>query len=228
MTKHETFDPLPSRASRKPARRTKGSVVGQLTFGEEHGQGQCLVFESTLELHTALLAIYAPGVLDVEDQVGPVTWTDASGKTRSHTFDFRVTTVSAGGMRSRAGLAVKPEHRAQRAKFRDEMERVTRAATPWLVDRVCIVTEANIDPVQLTRAKQLHGARMPVPEIDRAVAAVGHISDWMPVRDVLANVGLGPEGFGSILRLIRIGALMTQAPGLVSMASLVRNGEMPK
>lgn len=225
MTQNRNHEPRPSRASRKIPRRSKGSITGQLTFGEDRGRGQCLVFESDLERQVALLVIYSPGVIDVEDQVGPVTWTDARGKTRHHTFDFAVTRVTADGKKVRYGLAVKPEHRANSAKFCDEMERVTRAAVPLLVDRVFVVTQANINKKDLTRAKQLHGARIPVPEIDCQLSCLPSFTEWTCISDVLATAGLGPEGFAGILRLILAHVFMTEEAGLISMSSRIRNRE---
>ncbi|SEQ86687.1 hypothetical protein SAMN05428995_1129 [Loktanella sp. DSM 29012] len=225
MIANENHRPKPSRASRSIPKKTKGSIVGQLTFGEEHGQGQCLVFESKLERDVALVSIYAPGVVDIEDQVGPVHWVDATGKSRKHTFDFKVTTVRRSGKTERVALVVKPERRAQTAKFRDQIERVARSAVPTFADKVCIVTEANVCEKSLTRAIQLHGARIPVPEIDTMLGEISNIKSWTVIRDALSTVGLGPEGFGGILRLALLKRIVFEADGLVTMSSRIRSRE---
>lgn len=225
MIANQNYRPKPSRAGRTLPKKTKGSIVGQLTFGEVAGQGQCLAFESKLERDVALMSIYAPGVIDVEDQVGPVHWTDATGKVRKHFFDFKVTTVTKGGATQRVAVVVKPEFRAQSAKFRDQIERVARAAVPTFVDKVCIVSEANLCETALARAAQLHGARIPVPEIDAILARLAPIKAWTLISTALASVDLGPEGFGGILRLAILRKVTIEPDGLVTMVSRIRTGE---
>ncbi|SHJ28681.1 hypothetical protein [Wenxinia saemankumensis] len=213
--------PLSSRGCRTVRTKTKGSVVGQMTFGELEGEGRCLQFESMLEHKVALVSLYLPGVVDVIDQVGPIEFIDAAGRRKKHTLDFNVVTVTKGGKRIRTGLVVKPLFKAERAKFRDEIERVARAAVPSFVDRVCIVTEANVCKQALLRAGQLHGARLPVPDIDAVLGSAPLSSTWTPIVDMLASLGLGPEGFAGVLRLVIRGVLLVEAPGLITMASRV-------
>ena len=63
--------PMPSRAGRTYRKiKHSGSIVGQFTFGEDVGQGQAVVFESHLECKTAIVALHAPGVVDIVEQVG--------------------------------------------------------------------------------------------------------------------------------------------------------------
>ena len=97
--------PKPSRAERKIPRKSKNHFVGELTFGEELGQGQAIGFESLLEHNICLIRIYHPGVIDVREQVKTV-YLKANGRVGNHFIDF-VTTEEG---RRRTGIIVKPQY----------------------------------------------------------------------------------------------------------------------
>jgi len=97
--------PKPSRAQRTIPRKSKNHFVGALTFGEELGQGQVLGFESMLEHNIGLVSIYAPGVIDVREQVR-VVYVKANGKTTDHFIDF--VTVEKRGRRTALCLTSAP------------------------------------------------------------------------------------------------------------------------
>ncbi|WP_127902894.1 hypothetical protein [Solirhodobacter olei] len=212
--------PRPSRAARTLPRKSRNHFLGQLTFGEERGQGQCLVFESMLEYNTALQLIYRPGVVDVIDQQGPVVFAKASGKRGTHYLDY-VAVERAG---RRTGVVVKPAYHAMRPAFRLEVARIAAAATPSVVDRVVIVTERSIDRQRLARYSQFHAARFAQPEYDAALEqVVDRGVDPVSIRDLLLRTGVGPAGFHAALRSIRYGRLQTIEPGLVKMSSIVHS-----
>jgi hypothetical protein len=50
------------------------------------------------------------------------------------------------------------------------------------------------------------------------------ITDWMPIRDILLSTGLGPEGFGGILRLVIRRQLIVETDGKVTMGSRIKSG----
>jgi hypothetical protein len=80
VVEHHCYQPpKPSRAMRPFARKTPNHFVGELTFGEEKGQGQTLGFGSKLEHDIALISIYRPGVIDVCEQV-EVSFIKSDGK----------------------------------------------------------------------------------------------------------------------------------------------------
>ncbi len=213
--------PKPSRAQRKIPRKSSDHFLGQLTFGEEAGQGQCLQFESLLEYKTALLLIYRPGIVDVREQVGPVMFTKANGKAGKHYFDF-ITYEAAG---RRTGVMVKPEWRAEKAEFQDEAARVRAAAVPTVVDRVVVVTERQIHPHKLARASLFHYCRFAQPEHDKVLAcAANDFEGPATVRDFCRAAGIGDEGYHGAIRLIRKGILRTDVEWPLNLGSVVRRG----
>lgn len=213
--------PRPSRARRTIPRKSSNHFVGQMTFGEEAGQGQCLQFESKLEHDTALLLIYRPGVVDVIDQVGPIPLPPKPNEPREHYFDF----VSVEAMGRRTGVMVKPKFRTQRHKFQDLAARVRAAAVPRFVDRVVTVTENEIDPRKLARASLFHYCRFAQPSIDQILAAAANdFRGPSTVRQFCHQVGLGDEGFHGAIRLIRRGALQTDVEWPLNLDSVVHRG----
>jgi hypothetical protein len=210
--------PKPSRAERKIPRKSSHHFVGELTFGEEKGQGQCLGFESKLEHDVALIAIYRNGVTDVREQV-KVVYNRIDGRPTNHFFDF-VTTEN--GRRTTA-LIVKPHDRAIRFKFRDTVSRVAAAAIPSIVDRVTVVTERVLDPDLLARVEQFHSCRFPQPKFDAILAqAATWLVDFCSIKDFLDLTGLGRDGFHGVIRLMRFNALEALQPGMLTMSSLIR------
>ncbi|WP_333829784.1 hypothetical protein [Pararhodobacter sp.] len=210
--------PKPSRAERAIPRKSSHHFVGQLTFGEERGEGKCLGFESKLEHDLALLLIYTPGVVDVYEQV-EVFYVKADGKHARHFIDY--VAKEEGGRRT--AVLVKPHHRAIRADFRDIAARVACAVSPRIADRVVIVTEKMLDPGRLALVAQFHACRFAQPEFDAAVlAAVERIDEPLPVRDFLRLAGTGDAGFHAAVRLVRFGRIETLQSGIVTLSSTVR------
>lgn len=215
--------PRESRARRKIPRKSSNHFVGQMTFGEETGQGQCLQFESKLEHDAALLLIYRPGVVDVIDQVGPVLLPPIPGGPREHYLDF----VSVEAMGRRTGVMVKPAFRAERLAFQNLAARVREAAVPRFVDRVVTVTEREIDPRKLARASLFHYCRFPQPWIDQILAeAANDFEGPSTIRRFCHDGGVGDEGFHGAIRLIRRGALQTEVEWPLNLDSIVRRGEV--
>jgi hypothetical protein len=82
--------PKPSRAERNIPRKSNNHFLGELTFGEELGQGQVIGFESLLEHNICLVGIYRPGVVDIREQVR-TAYLDANGRTGDHFIDYVAT-----------------------------------------------------------------------------------------------------------------------------------------
>jgi hypothetical protein len=215
--------PRPSRASRAVPRKSSNHFLGQMTFGEEGGNGRCLQFESKLEHDVALLLIYHPGVVDVIEQVGPIALAPKGNEPATHFLDF--VTVEAEGRRT--GVMVKPWFRAQRFQFRDLAVRVRAAAVPGLVDRVVLVTEREVDPHKLARASLFHYCRFAQPLIDmRLSEAAANLAGPMTVRSFCSQAGLGTAGFHGTVRLIRRGALRVGIDWPIDLDSVVERGDL--
>lgn len=213
--------PKPSRATRKIRKVSTASFVGQTTFGEDTGQGRCVVFESKTELDSLLMMIYAPGVVDVEEQIAPVRYLGADGKEHVHHFDFRVTLI--GGKRTAA--AVKNPRVANTARFRDQMHRVAAAAIPTAAEKVVVISDRNLDPARLERVSLFHACRFPQPEIDERLArhVDGMVEDAV-LRDLLNDAGLGDVGFHAAVRLIRHNVLTVPEDVRITLSCVVSKG----
>ena len=225
MTYHSPIwlPPKPSRAERPIPKKSSDHFLGELTFGEELGQGQVLTFESLLEHNVALIAIYTPGVIDIREQV-EVKFLKANNDMGTHWVDF-VTTEKGG---RRTAILVKPRRFAEALSFRDEAARVRAAASPLIADRLVIATERTLSGGNLKRAEQYHASRFAQPALDRLVReVVGNFGGPATIREFLAFAGVGPDGFHATIRLVRFGILMAPTPGVLTMNSVVHRGVIP-
>jgi len=214
--------PKPSRAERKIPRKSNNHFVGELTFGEELGQGQTLGFESKLEHDIALMAIYHAGVVDVREQV-KVVYKSAKGTYLAHYFDY-VSTEKHG---RRTAIVVKPSYVSSGYEFQDLVARVAAAAIPSVVDRVVVATERVLDPVRFSRVEQFHSCRFAQPEFDTHLSqAVGRLEPGSSIRDFLGKVGLGPEGFHAVIRMIRFSMIEAMEPGILKFSSFIQRPQI--
>lgn len=175
VSTHFLPDPAPSRAMRSIPKASQGHFVGEFVFGTS--KPQRVGFESLLEFQTAMCTVYRPGFVDLEEQLAPVAFRKSNGKIGYHFLDFRATFQSG----VRIGMAVKPSSKAGIAAFNAKMRAIKEVATTTAVDKLVVVTERHIDPVELANAKLFHAARRTVPEEDDVVAEiVRHLR--LPVR----------------------------------------------
>jgi len=220
--KYMHLDPAPSRAKRSIPRSSKGHWVGQLVF-DLKGRPQCLGFESLLEYKAALCLIYRPDVVDLEEQIAPVSYKRQDGKVTTHHLDFRVTLVQG----RRIGIAVKPEAIAKTHDFQSDIRAIRTAAVPTVAHDICVVTERNIHPVTLHNVRLFHAARRPQPEIDAIILEAANSSrEPSIIRQFLDQTGLKGVGFHGVARGIRSGAIMHVDGGRITGDSLIRGGEV--
>ncbi|WP_103336016.1 hypothetical protein [Pseudotabrizicola formosa] len=156
-------EPAKSRAVRSIPKSSQGHFVGEFVFGVE--KPQRVGFASLLEFKAAICTVYLPGFVDLEEQLAPVAFRKANGDIGHHFLDYRAT--FRNGLR--IGIAVKPSHIAKKPKFRAEMQAIAEAAVPTVIDKLAVVTEQNIHPVDLFNATLFHAARRPVQCEDEAI-----------------------------------------------------------
>ncbi|MBY6068822.1 hypothetical protein KUW17_18915 [Leisingera aquaemixtae] len=208
----------PGRGHRKIVKRSPYHWVGQTTFTAADGRQQAFGFGSYLEYQASLCCIYRPGFLDLEEQLAPVLVRKLSGATAPHWLDFRLTLKSG----KRIALAVKPKKFAERYEFRAEMLAVADAAIPAVADELCVVTEQNIDPIEFHNAKLFHSARFPEPVMDEAVAeALKSLRTPTMIRQFLAESGIGPAGFYSVVRAIHKGLAKVASNERIGAATVI-------
>lgn len=199
--------PLPSRATRKPSARSRASSRGHVTGGgpPSGSPPRLRYFESKREQDVLYLLLARPDVVDVWDQPPPVSYRDATGRRRSHTFDFLVTLIDG----KRIAIAVKPEAIVERQGFRENLQRI-RAATPLsYAHEVVLITERSYTPSAARNAQKLHEfRRTPDPEADAAIASlVRNLSGPRTIAELVRASGLGGRAFRATFKAIYAGLL---------------------
>lgn len=212
-------EPLPSRASRLPALRSTMSNRGEIFCA---ASGRIIVYESNLERRAAMIFCASPQVVDVWDQPTPISYIDASGVTRRHTFDFRV--ILKNG--TKIAVVVKPMERAVARGLFDTMSLVASQLDPSFANKIVILTEEELDAPTAHDAEVVLIARRTIdPEADLALelfakAQVGSVS----ANQIIDRLGLGAaRGFLAIARAIGAGLLRRVSTGHLSVSSMIKS-----
>ncbi len=192
--------PAPSRAERRIAAASKGHCTAHAVLGD--GAGRRFQAESHLELSHLFILNAIPTVVDLREQVrfryGPA---DA----REHVFDMVATWTSG----ARIAYTVKPEGRLASGRFLAEM-----GVVAWWVrekrfaDDLRLLTDADVDPVDLHNARVVAAVRDADPEADAAARrATDGLVGGLALRDLTISTGLEARGYRALLRMIRTGGL---------------------
>lgn len=189
--------PVREKINRKIAKGRRNHFTGQFTFGAD--EGRTMDVESNTELKVALVTLARPDVMDLENQV-LFQWVTPEGSTATHHFDFRA--LMADG--TRRAIMVKSEYRRQQPKEQRELAQIAAQVTPDFADEVVVMTERDIDPVELFNAEIMHEMRHSDLEADAAARRVmGEMVASAQIQDVVEAIGLGARGFRAVVRLIR-------------------------
>lgn len=208
--------PRPRVAARKIPMGTIGHFTGALVIGND--EGEVMQFQSHTELKTLLVLQARPNVVRLENQV-PFGWTDQNGARKYHLFDFRVT-LSDG---ARVALMVKHARKAAQMEFLALMRGIAARAVPHFADRICLVTENDLDPVEVHNAVLTHSVRSPDPEPDEAVRrVVTGMTAAARIKDIVEATDQGGRGFRSVIRLLRTRELELVNHERIEPAALVR------
>lgn len=195
---------------------TQKHFTGAFVIGDD--EGEAMQFQSHTEMQTALVMLARPDVVGLENQV-PFGWVDSDGTRRTHLFDFRVSLYDG----RRVALMVKHALKAAEPKFRAEMRRIAEQARPHVADLVSLITENDLDPIEVYNAELVHSVRIPDPEPDAAVRrVVAGLTGAARISDIVAACGCGGSGFRSVVRLIRTRELELATYERIDTASLVR------
>ncbi|MFN3312485.1 MAG: TnsA endonuclease N-terminal domain-containing protein [Hyphomonas sp.] len=157
------------------------------------------------------LLLARPDVTDVWDQPPPVSYRDATGRKRNHTFDFLITLTDG----QRIAVAVKPDALAERHGFRETLQRI-RAATPLsFANEIVLITERSYSPSAARNAQKLHDfRRTPDPEADGSIEKlVRDLSGPTTIAELVEATGLGGRAFRAAFRAIYAGLLRALDPG---------------
>lgn len=190
---------LPKRVqlARKTAVGAREHQSGQITMDPD--EGYTMGYDSNTEMKWKLVLLARPGVAWIESQV-LFQWLDVDGKIAKHFFDFRV--LMADGQR--VAIMVKSEYRRNQTKVQHELAEVAAHVPRSFADRVVVMTERDIDPVEYFNAEMMHEMRRPDPDADAAARRLlGEIVGAVRIQDLVDAIGLGPRGFRAVVRLLR-------------------------
>lgn len=205
--------PLPSKATRRPSVRSKSSSRGHVVGGgSSYGSPPRLrYFESKREQDVLYLLLARPDVVDVWDQPPPVSYRDATGRKRSHVFDFLITLTSG----QRIAIAVKPAAIAERQSFRETLQRIRAATQLSFANEIVLVTERSYCPSAARNAQKLHDfRRVPDPEADSSMETlVRDLRGPATIADLVDASGLGGRAFRAAFKAIYAGLLRVLEPG---------------
>lgn len=208
--------PRPTSAARHIKMGVQKHFTGSLVIGDE--EGEVMQFESHTEKQVALVMLARRDVAGLENQV-PFAWTDQAGSKRTHFFDFRVTYQDG----SRAFLIVKNSRKAAKVDFVMEARLLASQVTAESANKVLLVTEKHLDPVEVFNAELIHSVRLPDPEADAAVLrAVNGVLGAVKVGNIVSVSGYSGRGFLAVVRLLRKHCLEMVAHERIDYDTLVR------
>lgn len=197
--------PAPPRGDRKVQLKSKRNFSGHMVFRPRGhvcgcaGPGQVLETESNLEMNISLILAMRPRVADLESQV-LFEWSNAQGKTRRHYFDFRANLTDG----SRVGVMVKRSRKLECPKFRTLVQEVCANMDRAFADRVTVMTEHDVHPIEIHNASFLDGLKERDPEADAAARrALRSVLGAQMIGALVEMIGLGGRGYRAVGRLIR-------------------------
>ncbi len=193
----------PSFADRRPATASKGHFTGHILVGP--WPGRVLYTESYLEHSWAHCLNADRKTRELREQVA-FKWLAPSGQWRTHYFDLLV--EQADG--TRLACPVKPEARVT-PELEAEIALIARQAVDsGFADDVRLLTDVDLDPVELSNARLIYSVRKPDAEADEAAAAViAQMGGISMVSELAAEIGQGARGYRAIIRSIGRGRLRT-------------------
>lgn len=212
--------PLPSRAQRNIPLASKGHCTIHAVLGQ--GAGVRINAESWTEYRNMLLLNARPDVAEIREQV--IFEYGSGKKPSSHVFDL-VAEFHDGRI---VAYTVKPEVRLVSGRFLKEMREVA-----WWVrekrfaDDVRLITEEDLDPVELHNAQIIAAVRGQQPEVDAEVIAIAKTAQQgRSLRDLTRETGRGADGYRALLRLVRDGVLrLEQRERITPMTLVAWSGE---
>ncbi|MDE4099702.1 hypothetical protein [Phaeobacter gallaeciensis] len=212
--------PDPSLADRDVPAASKGHFTGQIVLGD--GPGRITQLESHHELQACLCLAARPETDEICEQVG-FEWYDADGELHTHYFDFVVVQTDGAII----AYSVRPSYGVSDAFF-EEMCRISdQARKAGFVADVRLLTEEDLDPVELFNAELLHSVREEDPEADEAARkAVRDMQGIETLEALKDRTGCGAMGFRALIRLIRLRHLQLVSHERISLKSQVFKREL--
>lgn len=216
--------PTPPRGDRPVQLKSDSHFSGHLVFHRKCRNrphvscGQVLEVESHLEMNLALILAMRPQVTDLECQARFNWKSTETGKLKKHFFDFRVTLVDG----SRVAVMVKQSRKLRCPEFCALRDSVGAAMTPEFADRVIVLTERNISPVEIYNATFLDSLKEHDPEADAAARrAMAQVHGGRAIGEVVKEIGMAGRGFRAVGRLLRQGELALSKVERITLGTVV-------
>lgn len=189
--------PTNSRGNRRVPLLSKGHFTGHIVAG--NGVGVVVQTESHLELSWCLCLLSREETVSLVEQVA-FEWHDRDGEWHTHYFDIYVKQADGSAI----AYTVKPEARTNDDFLRDIAWVAAQARASGFARDVRLLSDTDLDPVELHNAQLLHGLRAPDPEADTAAVAVFNgMTGISTLADLSARIGLDARGFRALIRLVR-------------------------
>ncbi|WP_370270416.1 hypothetical protein [Nioella sp.] len=211
--------PNPSVADRNVPLASKGHCTGLAVLGE--GEGTRVQAESWLELCHLMLLNADEEVAELAEQQR-FTFGDHEDDLREHIFDV-VATLQDG---YRIAYTIKPEIRLVSGVFLEEMAEVAWWVREYdYADDVQLLTDADIDQIELRNAQMFAAVREADPEADdaatRAIEALPE-GACRSLRDLTIDTGMKARGYSALIRLLRRGFAVQIERGIIRPATLIK------
>lgn len=211
--------PNPSVADRNVPAASKGHCTAHTVLGD--GEGTRIRAESWLELCHQMLLNADEEVAALAEQQRFIFGEDEDDL-REHIFDV-IATLHDG---YRIAYTIKPEIRLASGVFLEEMAEVAWWVREYdFADDVQLLTDADIDPIDLRNAQAMAAVREPDPEADvAALAALEALPEGASrsLRDLTIEPGLKARGYSAVIRLLRRGFAVQVERGLIRPNALIK------
>jgi hypothetical protein len=199
--------PLPSTASRKPAKKSMRSVRGSLI---DIDRNRVLVFESVLEAFLLEILIARRNIVLIEDQPPAIPFR-LDGIWHEQTVDARVT-YSDG---HREGFVVKPASQLELDQTAVKVAALKSENVPKFADNIIFVTELNITRAKGMNATEINASRKNKNqgECNEVLAALQGLRKPVPLWELVASMPNQASVMDAARCLIYDGSIRLHHPG---------------
>ena len=216
--------PLPSRAMRRIAKRSKSSSRGGVVVKlKSWARARIVYFESKLEQRVLFLLLARGDVIDIWEQPPLIDYHDEDGRRKHHFFDFLVQLENG----LRFAIAVKPAKIAARSRFVGQLRSVRKALHKDYADELVLITDADFTKAEALNAERYHEFSRAKDEV--IYAKLDSLVETTPfpisVGDLSDAMNAGGLGFRSIFIAIYEGLLSTDKTKVIDVDTLVCRGD---
>jgi hypothetical protein len=217
------LSPLPSRAMRRIARRSKsssrGGVVVQLP---SWSRPRIVYFESKLEQRVLFLLLARRDLIDLWEQPPSITYFDLDGFRRVHHPDFWVH-LSSG---RRLLIAVKPAKIVEEQKFVKKLTCVRSAMGKDYADDLLLITDQDFSKAEALNAERFYEFSRSKNEraFERLCELIPSMSFPTTIAVLMEALQFGDQSFRTIVIAIYEGLLSVDKTELIDTSSLIYRG----